>query len=42
MRNAQRFNFTENFDKFGVPDVLPQLPLSLTYDLFLFFEVSGS
>lgn len=31
MRNAQRFKFTEGFDTFGVPDVLPQLPLSLTY-----------
>jgi hypothetical protein len=31
MRNAQRFNFTEGFDTFGVPDALPQLPLSLTY-----------
>jgi hypothetical protein len=31
MRNTQRFNFTEGFDAFGVPDALPQLPLSLTY-----------
>jgi hypothetical protein len=31
MRNAQRFNFTEGFDAFGIPDALPQLPLSLTY-----------
>ncbi|MGB8701576.1 MAG: aspartyl protease family protein [Thermosynechococcaceae cyanobacterium] len=31
MRNAQRFSFTEGFDAFGVPDALPQLPLSLTY-----------
>ncbi len=31
MRNAQRFNFVEGFDTFGVPDALPQLPLSLTY-----------
>jgi hypothetical protein len=31
MRNVQRFNFTEGFDTFGVPDALPQLPLSLTY-----------
>jgi hypothetical protein len=31
MLNAQRFNFTEGFDSFGVPDALPQLPLSLTY-----------
>ena len=31
MRNAQRFNFTEGFDDFGVPDALPQLPLALTY-----------
>jgi hypothetical protein len=31
MRNSQRFNFTEGFDAFGVPDALPQLPLSLTY-----------
>jgi hypothetical protein len=26
MRKAQRFNFTEGFDTFGVPDALPQLP----------------
>jgi hypothetical protein len=31
MDNAQRFNFVEGFDTFGVPDALPQLPLSLTY-----------
>jgi hypothetical protein len=31
MHNAQRFNFVEGFDAFGVPDALPQLPLSLTY-----------
>jgi hypothetical protein len=31
MRDAQKFNFTEGFDTFGVPDALPQLPLSLTY-----------
>jgi hypothetical protein len=31
MHNAQRFNFLEGFDTFGVPDALPQLPLSLTY-----------
>jgi hypothetical protein len=31
MHNAQRFNFMEGFDTFGVPDALPQLPLSLTY-----------
>jgi Aspartyl protease len=31
VRNAQQFNFTEGFDTFGVPDALPQLPLSLTY-----------
>jgi Aspartyl protease len=31
MRNAQRFNFVEGFDTFGVPDALPQLPLNLTY-----------
>ena len=31
MRNAQRFNFVEGFDTFGVPDALPQLPLALTY-----------
>jgi Aspartyl protease len=31
MRNAQRFNFTEGFDAFGVPDALPLLPLLLTY-----------
>lgn len=31
MRNAQRFPFVEGFDTFGVPDALPLLPLSLTY-----------
>jgi hypothetical protein len=31
MDNAQRFVFVEGFDTFGVPDALPQLPLSLTY-----------
>ncbi len=31
MGNAKRFNFTEGFDGFGVPDALPQLPVSLTY-----------
>ena len=31
MRDAQQFNFTEGFDTFGVPDALPQLPLSLSY-----------
>jgi Aspartyl protease len=31
MHNAQRFDFTEGFDVFGVPDALPLLPLSLTY-----------
>jgi hypothetical protein len=31
MRNAQRFNFTEGFDTFGIPDALPKLPISLTY-----------
>ncbi len=31
MYNAQRFKFVEGFDTFGVPDALPQLPLSLTY-----------
>jgi hypothetical protein len=31
MRNAQRFDFTEGFDAFGVLDALPQLPLALTY-----------
>ena len=31
MREAQRFTFVEGFDSFGVPDALPQLPLSLTY-----------
>jgi hypothetical protein len=31
MHNAQRFNFVEGFDTFGVPDALPQLPLSLMY-----------
>lgn len=31
IRNAQRFNFTEGFDAFGLPDALPQLPLLLAY-----------
>ena len=31
MRNSQQFSFTEGFDTFGVPDALPQLPLSLSY-----------
>ena len=31
MREAQRFNFVEGFDAFGVPDALPQLHLALTY-----------
>jgi predicted aspartyl protease len=31
MHNAQRFNFVEGFDTFGVPDALPQLSLSMTY-----------
>jgi hypothetical protein len=31
MREAQRFNFIEGFDAFGVPDALPQLPLVLAY-----------
>lgn len=40
MRGAQRFSFVEGFDAFGVPDALPQLPLSLTYR-GLSVEVSG-
>ena len=28
---SKRFNFVEGLDAFGVPDALPQLPLSLTY-----------
>jgi hypothetical protein len=31
MRSAQQSNFTEGFDAFGIPDALPQLPLSLKY-----------
>ena len=31
MQNSQRFNFTEKLDAFGVPDQLPQLPLTLLY-----------
>ncbi|MBE9049501.1 retroviral-like aspartic protease [Nostocales cyanobacterium LEGE 11386] len=31
MREAQQFSFIEGFDAFGVPDALPQLPLSLHY-----------
>lgn len=31
MIDAQRFNFIEGFDAFGVPDALPQLNLALTY-----------
>ena len=32
MRKAQRFNFVEGLDAFGVPEALPQLPLALTYE----------
>ena len=31
MRNARRFNFTEGFDAFDVPDALPKLSLTLLY-----------
>ena len=31
MRDARRFDFVEGFDAFGVPDALPQLPMSLSY-----------
>ena len=31
MRDSRQFSFTEGFDTFGVPDALPQLPLSLSY-----------
>jgi hypothetical protein len=31
MPKGQRFHFTEGFDAFGVPDALPQLPLTLAY-----------
>ena len=31
MGDSQQFSFTEGFDTFGVPDALPQLPLSLSY-----------
>jgi hypothetical protein len=31
MSEIQRYNFTEGFDAFGVPDALPKLPLTLTY-----------
>ncbi len=31
MRDSQRFNFIEEFDAFGVPDALPQMPLTLMY-----------
>lgn len=31
MPDAQRFNFIEGFDAFGVPDALPQMPLTLIY-----------
>ena len=31
MRNARRFNFTEGVDRFGFPDALPELPLTLIY-----------
>ncbi|MEL6320047.1 MAG: retroviral-like aspartic protease, partial [Cyanobacteria bacterium J06626_14] len=31
MRDARRFSFREGFDTFGIPDALPQLNLSLTY-----------
>ncbi len=40
MHNAQRFNFVEGFDNFGVPDALPQLPLTLIYQDSS-IEVSG-
>ena len=31
MNDAQRFSFIQEFDAFGVPDALPQMPLQLTY-----------
>lgn len=31
MLNAQRFSFIEKFDEFGVPNSVPYLPLTLTY-----------
>jgi len=31
MQNSQRFNFTEKLDAFGIPDQVPQLPLTLIY-----------
>jgi hypothetical protein len=31
MQDAQQFNFVQGFDAFGVPDALPQLPLTLIY-----------
>lgn len=31
MLNAQRFPFIEKFDEFGVPNSVPYLPLTLTY-----------
>jgi Aspartyl protease len=31
MQDSHRFNFSERFDTFGVPDALPQMPLTLTY-----------
>lgn len=40
MNNAQRFNFVEGFDTFGVPDALPKLPMSLKYQGSS-IEVSG-
>ena len=39
MREAQRFNFVEGFDAFGVPDALPQLLLALTYRGVSTFDV---
>ncbi len=30
MLNSQRFPFIEGFDAFGIPDALPQLPITLT------------
>jgi hypothetical protein len=47
MRDSQRFDFVEGFDAFGVPDALPQMPLTLTYrdssiDVFALLDTGAS
>ncbi len=31
MIDAQKFSFRQGFDAFGIPDALPQIPLTLIY-----------